>query len=157
MAANIRNEISVVSKGNGSRGSRLWNRMLDYRQSAKLSLARANLVTASYKETEGLPISIRRAKAFEKILSGIPIFIEEDDLLAGGFSSRPMDFEWYPEFAVDQEMTSQNVKTCLAEGYHEADVREILSYFKDRSLSSSFLLRLTEKGRQRVLDSPEYL
>ena len=48
-----------------TRGQRLWNRMRDELDKGKLSLARARLLTASYKETEGLPIVIGRAKAFE--------------------------------------------------------------------------------------------
>ena len=44
---------------------------------------RAELITASYKETEGMPIVIRRAKAVEKILNEIPIAIRDNDLIAG--------------------------------------------------------------------------
>jgi hypothetical protein len=32
-----------------TRGARIWNRMLKYRKEGKLSLARAKLVTESYK------------------------------------------------------------------------------------------------------------
>ena len=73
-----------------TRGQMLWQRMLEYRRTAKLSLARAKLLTASYKETEGHTPAVRRARAFEKIVTNIPIYIEEDDLLAGAFSAKPM-------------------------------------------------------------------
>ena len=93
-----------------SRGKRLWERALQQRKEAKLSLARALALVDSYQETEGLPIPIRRAKAFEKVVTDIPIFIEEEDLLVGAFSAKPMYFEWYPEYAVDQDILSQNLE-----------------------------------------------
>ncbi|MFC2022401.1 pyruvate formate lyase family protein, partial [Chloroflexota bacterium] len=144
---------TVPGKRVESRGEILWKRMLDYRQNARLSLARAKLLTASYKETEGLPSPIRRAKAFEKIVTEIPIYIEEDDLLAGAFAAKPMDFEWYPEFAVDQEMLSQNLDEVLAEGGSPEDVREIVCYFKDRCLQNSFLSRLSDTERNRITEA----
>lgn len=149
------NIATVPDKQTESRGERLWKRMLDYRQNAKLSLARAKLLTASYKETEGLPSPIRRAKAFEKIVTEIPIYIEEDDLLAGAFATRPMNFEWYPEFAVDQEMLSQNLDTLLAEGDSPEDTREIIRYFKDRCLQNSFLSNISNKERKRIAEVSE--
>ena len=39
-----------------------------YRSEVKVCLERARLVTQSYKETEGEPMVIRRAKALKKIL-----------------------------------------------------------------------------------------
>ena len=152
---NKSNISTVPDKQTESRGERLWKRMLDYRQNAKLSLARAKLLTASYKETEGLPSPIRRAKAFEKIVTEIPIYIEDDDLLAGAFATRPMDFEWYPEFAVDQEMLSQNLDTLLAEGDSPEDTREIIRYFKDRCLQNSFLSNISNKERKRIAEVSE--
>ena len=138
-----------------SRGEKLWKRMLDYRRDARLSLARALLVTESYKETEGLPSPIRRAKAFEKVVTGIPIYIEEDDLLAGAFAAKPMDFEWYPEYAVDQDMLFQNVDDVLEKDYGQDDMEKIIEYFKDRCLQSSFLSRLSEAQRKKIAETCE--
>lgn len=138
-----------------TRGNRLWERALKQRKQAKLSLARALLVTASYKETEGLSTPIRRAKAFEKIMAEIPIFIETDDLLAGAFSAKPMYFEWYPEFTVDQDMLSQDLKGMLAEGYRSEDMAEVIHYFKDRCFQGSFLSRLNDAQKQRMAEACE--
>lgn len=138
-----------------SRGNRLWERALKQRKQARLSLARALLVTASYQETEGQPTPIRRARAFEKITAEIPIFIEADDLLAGAFSARPMYFEWYPEFAVDQDMLSQDLTAMLADGCRQEDVAEVIHYFKDRCFQGSFLARLSAAQRQRMAEACE--
>lgn len=147
-----KNVLTFPAEKTGTRGNRLWERALKQREQAKLSLARALLVTASYKETEGLAIPVRRAKAFEKIVTEIPIFIEPDDLLAGAFSAKPMYFEWYPEFAVDQDMLSHDLQQMLAEGYRQQDVAEIVHYFKDRCLQGSFLARLSASQRQRMTE-----
>lgn len=138
-----------------TRGQMLWQRMLEYRQSAKLSLARAKLLTASYRETAGQTPPLRRAKAFEKIATQIPIFLEEGDLLAGSFSARPMFFEWYPEFTVDQEMDAKGLDKMLAEGDTEEELLEIIHYFKDRCLHSSFLSWIDEEDKRIIAEACE--
>jgi formate C-acetyltransferase len=44
---------------------------------------RAQLITASYRETEAQPMIIRRAKALEKILGGMTVFIQPDEIIVG--------------------------------------------------------------------------
>lgn len=62
---------------------------------------RAELITASYKETEGLPIVIRRAKAVEKILTEIPIAIRDNELIAGSLTVSVHGCQIYPEYSFD--------------------------------------------------------
>ena len=62
---------------------------------------RAELITASYKETEGLPIVIRRAKAVEKILTEIPIAIRDNALIAGSLTVSVHGCQIYPEYSFD--------------------------------------------------------
>ena len=138
-----------------SRGKRLWERALENRKHAKLSLARALLVMESYRETEGLPSPIRRARALEKIVSGIPIFIDSEELLVGAFSAKPMYFEWYPEYAVDQEMLSQNIEGILAENHSQEDIARIVHYFKDSCLQSSFFSLLDDTQRRQIKETCE--
>jgi len=45
-------QAAVAREQDLTRGQRLWERMLEYRHTAKLSLSRAKLLLASYKETE---------------------------------------------------------------------------------------------------------
>ncbi len=143
---------TLVRNGQGlTRGQRLWERMLQYRQTARLSLSRAELITESYKETEGFATPVRKAKAFEKIVTHIPIYIEEDDLLAGAFAARPMYFEWYPEFAVDQKIGPED----LAEGDTVEKAERIVEYFKDRSFRGSFLARMGDDKRRIMAETGE--
>ncbi|MHC1696912.1 MAG: formate C-acetyltransferase/glycerol dehydratase family glycyl radical enzyme [Geobacteraceae bacterium] len=62
---------------------------------------RAKLITESYKETEGRPMSIRRAKALEKILMGMSVCIEDDELIVGNQCSMPRSAPVYPEFSCE--------------------------------------------------------
>lgn len=61
--------------------------------------ARAELITESYKETEGQPIVIRRALAFKHILEGLPITIREGELIVGSTTLAPRGCQTYPEFS----------------------------------------------------------
>jgi len=60
---------------------------------------RAKLITESYKETEGQPMVLRRARALEKILTGMSIRIEEDELIVGNLCSEPRGSAVFPEFS----------------------------------------------------------
>ena len=83
-----------------TRGQKLWSRLLEERATAPVSLERARLLTLSYRETEGLSTPIRRGRAFEKIVTEIPIYIDDDQLIVGDPGSKPMAAEWFPEYAV---------------------------------------------------------
>ena len=91
----------TVQNQQASRGQKIWAWLRDVRDSASVSFERAKLVTASYKETEGLPMPIRRAKAFEKIVTEIPIYIDDDQLLVGDFAASPMGVEMHPDLELE--------------------------------------------------------
>jgi len=48
-----------------------------------VSAERSCLATESWKETEGEPLDIRRAKLFKKIMEGISVHIEDGELIVG--------------------------------------------------------------------------
>lgn len=62
---------------------------------------RAVLVTEAYKETEGLPPILRRAKAVEKIFNNLPVTIRDDELVVGAITKNPRSTEICPEFSYD--------------------------------------------------------
>jgi len=64
----------------------------------KLCSERARLYTESWKETEGEPTAIRRAKALEKVLSGMSIFIRPGELIVGNQASDVRAAPVFPEF-----------------------------------------------------------
>lgn len=60
---------------------------------------RAELITESYKETEGLPVILRRAKALEKILAKMKISLRPDELIVGNHTPKPRSSPIFPEFS----------------------------------------------------------
>ena len=64
----------------------------------KLCSERARLYTESWKETEGQPTVIRRAKALEKVLGGMSIFIRPGELIVGNQASDVRAAPVFPEF-----------------------------------------------------------
>jgi len=69
----------------------------------EVCLERAWLMTESYKETEGQPEIIRRAKSLEKILNEMSIDIDEGELIVGNATSKlrggpilpEVQWKWY--------------------------------------------------------------
>lgn len=140
-----------------TRGQKLWNTLRDRRDTEPVSLERAKLLTASYKETEGLFPPIRRAKAMEKILTEIPIFIDEGQLLAGDWGARPMAAEWFPELNsrwVREELEA-GVSPYQFKEEELALLREICEYWKGRDMRDSTLSFLGEEQAKKILELTE--
>ena len=60
-----------------------------YAKLPEIEAARAELITESYKQTEGLPMIMRRARALEHILANIPIIIRPGELIVGSSTIAP--------------------------------------------------------------------
>ncbi len=137
-----------------TRGQKLWLMLRDKREAEPLSFERARLLTASWKETEGLPVPLRRAKAFEKIVTEIPIYIDEGQLLVGDFGARPMAAEWHPEYAVKWVEKDYESGATLRkiEDSEVAIMKELCDYWKQRAAMESYLRHIGEKKLQEVTD-----
>lgn len=141
-----------------SRSQKLWNKLLEARQTAPVSLWRGRLFTASWQETEGLPIAIRRARAFEKIMKEIPIYLDDEQLLAGNYGSWPMATEliWIPETTVEWllERFEEGREGLLIKEEDIPELMEIARYWKDRSVEARYLKYIgkTEEIREKELD-----
>lgn len=61
--------------------------------------ARAEIVTESYKKTEGMSVYIRRAKAFKAIAEQLPIVIRDGELIVGCNSIAPRGCQTFPEYS----------------------------------------------------------
>ena len=59
---------------------------------------RSILVTESYKETEAQPPVLRQAMAFDKVLSEMPIWIQDGELIVSNIASRPRGAFLFPEY-----------------------------------------------------------
>ena len=132
------------------RQQRFWQRMVEKRKSMTLSINRARLVTASYKETEGLPWPIRKAKAFEKLMHEIPIFIEEEDLLAGNQNSEFMGIEWNVEhdctWVLKEAEKGELWRHFPVRKEDIPEIEEIAKYWENRSRHESYFNWLDQIG-----------
>ncbi len=82
-----------------ARGQRMRDRVINAK--SYICIERARLITQSYKETEGQPTIIRRAKALYKILENMSVYILGDELIVGHQASRQRSAPLFPDFAVD--------------------------------------------------------
>ena len=72
-----------------------------YANMPEIEADRAELITESYKETEGLPIIKRRSAAFKHILENIPIVIRPNELIVGSNSIAPRGCQTFPEYSFE--------------------------------------------------------
>jgi formate C-acetyltransferase len=79
---------------------------------------RAVLITESYKQTENLPVILRRAYAFLHILKNIPITIRDNELIVGSATKRPRSCQVFPEFSFEWlESEFDTVETRAADPF----------------------------------------
>lgn len=88
---------TVATHGPTERIARIKSRFLE--TTPAICAERAKLITASYRETEGQPMVIRRAKALGKILAEMTVCIDEDELIVGNLCSKPRGSAVFPEFS----------------------------------------------------------
>ncbi len=70
-----------------------------YSVTPEIESERAVLITKSFKETESLPMIVRRAKALEKILSEMTVVIRDEELIVGNLTASPRGAQIFPEFS----------------------------------------------------------
>ncbi|KYH32205.1 pyruvate formate lyase family protein [Neomoorella mulderi] len=109
-----------------------------------LSILRSRAYTKVWKETEGEPTSIRRAKALAEYLDTMPIFIRPHELLVGFYAEDPH------ALPVCIESTEPDfIKKIIADGNVKQEEvgewNELLAYWADKGLNKLLLSRLTEK------------
>jgi formate C-acetyltransferase len=129
-----------------------------YGDSFYVDSARALLVTESYRETEGQPVEIRRARALEKVLNGIPVRILPDELVVGCQNARsPRSANVFPEMAVywierelDQFETRSQDKFVVTDQVKQ-ELRSIFPYWKGKTLHDRMLARMPEEARSQLL------
>ncbi len=112
-----------------------------YARMPEIESARAVLLTESYRQTEGEPMILRRAKAFEHILKNIPIIIREEELIVGSSTIAPRGCQTYPEFSYEWlEAEFDTVAARTADPFYiseqtKKDLREAHKYWKGRTTS----------------------
>lgn len=105
---------------------------------------RCEIFTESMKQSEGLPIAIRRANAFYKVLDKMSITVAENELIVGNQAKWPKSSPIYPEYSYEwlvNEFNGNPFRFDERPGdkfYYDEDTKEkILScveYWKGKSL-----------------------
>jgi pyruvate formate-lyase/glycerol dehydratase family glycyl radical enzyme len=62
---------------------------------------RALLITESYRQSDGEPYVLRKAKALKKILANMSIYIEDAQLIVGNQASQNRAAPIFPEYSID--------------------------------------------------------
>lgn len=150
----------VLRKGTKGyeRCQRLRNRVISAK--SHICIERARLVTQAYKETEGDHILIRRAKAFDKILKEMSVYILEDELIVGHQSSKQRSAPLFPEFAVewvndeiDTFETRPQDKFVVPEEVKREFREEILPYWKGKTFYDHLCSFLTDEIKLQRFDA----
>lgn len=130
---------------------------------------RGVLITESYKETEGEPQVLRRAKAFDKILSEMSIYVTDGSLLVGNLGSIPRSAPIFPEFSVDWIENELNGDPYyfpdrpgdayqVTEETKETILKDVIPYWKGKTHEDRVKLLLPEEAKiacQKVRGSDE--
>jgi formate C-acetyltransferase len=108
-----------------------------YRPGITLDIQRSRLLTESYRETEGQPMTVRRAKGLEKILSNMDIYVQDWERIVGNNVSTPqglyfgIDMNWR---SVKRVVSGQEGRSLLDDA-GRAELAELVEYWKGKSMS----------------------
>jgi formate C-acetyltransferase len=105
---------------------------MPYRPGVKLCIERARLITQSYKETEGEPIVLRRAKALAYLLDNMTIWIGGHERIVGNYASTPDSIITYPElFWRWLDKSIEKEYRVLLTNEERKELHEIHKYWKN--------------------------
>ncbi len=112
-----------------------------FRKMPQIEHYRAVLYTESFRQTEGQPIVLRKAKAFYNVCKHIPIVIREGELIVGANSVNPRSCPTFPEFSFEWlESEFDTVATRSADPFEiseesKAALREVHKYWRGKTTS----------------------
>lgn len=134
-----------------------------YAKMPQIESARAVLLTESYRETEGQPIIMRRARAFAHILDNIPIIIRDGELVVGSTTIAPRGCQTYPEFSFEWlEAEFDTVEHRSADPFYiseqtKKELREVHTYWKGKTtseLATSYMAPEALKAMEHNIFTP---
>jgi len=123
-----------------------------YNSAVRICPMRSHLATLSWKETEGQPVHIRRARLFEKICDGIPIAIFDGELIAGAQTAYPrgvgLQLDFSPQVGFEIEEGDRRLRAEQTEGFlDDADLQTVIEdshYWQDKAPGEIMLRQIRE-------------
>jgi len=123
-----------------------------FNSAVRICPARSHLATLSWKETEGQPIHLRRARLFEKICNEIPIAIFDNELIVGSQTAYPrgvgLHLDFSPRGGFEIEEGDRRLRAAQTEGFLIGeDLETIIEdsyYWKDKAPGDVMLHEIRE-------------
>lgn len=134
------------------------DRLIDnlFRKMPEIEADRAVLLTESFRQTEGEPIILRRAKAFLHILKNIPITIRDEELIVGSATLAPRGCQTFPEFSYKWlEAEFDTVENRSADPFYISDetkkrLKEANKYWEGKTTSELATSYMDERARAAI-------
>ncbi len=112
-----------------------------YSGTPTIESTRAEIITESFKNTEGLSIYLRKSKAFRAIAEKLPVVIRDNELVVGSNTISPRGCQTFPEFSnkwLEQEFDT--VATRSADPFYISKetaekLTEVHKYWQGRTTS----------------------
>lgn len=115
---------------------------------------RAEIITESFRKTEGEPIVVRRAKALDAILEGMTIYIEEDSLIFGNQARINFAAPVFPEYSFDWVIEEMDDFPKRSGDYFNIDedtkerLRKLQPYWHGKTHQDEVKRNLTEVNKK---------
>ena len=124
---------------------------------------RARLFTKSYKETKGLPATMRVARAFAQTLSEMTIYIQPNHLIVGNLASKPVASPIWPELGVrwvEKELDGLDKRPYekfIMREEEKKQLTDVFKYWRGRGREEILINRMSEvlSGKEKEAFDPE--
>ncbi len=121
-----------------------------FEEMPQIETDRAELLTESYKASEGKPTITRRAEAFEHILKNIPITIRPNELIVGAATIKPRSCQIFPEFSFEwiadefDTLATRSADPFYISEESKKTLKEVFKYWKGKTTSELATEYMTE-------------
>jgi pyruvate-formate lyase len=113
----------------------------------RIDLDRSRLLTRAYRETEGQPWTLRKAKAVKKLCEEMPIFIKPGELIVGDANGAPDEIRWYPETSawwMPEGITTGGFSEMVNDEERKELIEDICEYWNGRSVADRVTAAMPE-------------
>jgi len=126
-----------------------------YSRGIYVDIERAKLLTHSYKSNAGEEPILRRAKGLYRVLSNIPISILDNELIVGNPHADPHALPIFPE--INANLLQEAIEDGYVRREDKEDAKELVSYWKDRTIANYVEKHMSEETRHIVNTSSSFI
>lgn len=119
---------------------------------------RAVLITESFKQTEGEPMPIRRAKAMEHIFANMSIWIHDGELIVGNMASTPRSAPIFPETCTNWVKKELHTfwerpvdKFFVTDETYNTLMNEVFPYWEGKTIEDTAMSYVPDESRKAWL------